>query len=149
MRWKRAPRPCWPRSTWKIRTRCSGPACTRPPSSMSRMEAPVPRRSELLTGVAVVAASLLIHGAAFAQSAAVPPSKAQEPQSAAGVQPIDLPTTLKLAGANNLDLALTREALVQAEAQNDAATLGFLPDLVGGVGYYKHNGAIQDVSGNV
>jgi len=39
--------------------------------------------------------------------------------------------------------------LVQAQAQNDAATLGLLPSLAGGVGYSKHNGAIQDVSGNV
>jgi outer membrane protein TolC len=79
----------------------------------------------------------------------VPPTKAQALQSAAGVQPIDLPTTLRLAGANNLDLALIREALVQAEAQNDAATLSFIPNLSGGLGYTKHNGAIQDVSGNV
>src|SRR6516225_6848618 len=109
----------------------------------------MPRHTELRTGLAVSAASFLIHAAAFAQTPAVPPTKAQVPQSVAGVQPIDLPTALKLAGANNLDLALTREALIQAEAQNDAATIGLFPDLVGGVGYYKHNGAIQDVSGNV
>jgi outer membrane protein TolC len=65
------------------------------------------------------------------------------------VQPIDLPTALRLAGANNLDLALVRQALVQAQAQNDAATLSFVPALNGALGYVKHNGAIQDVSGNV
>lgn len=86
---------------------------------------------------------------AHAQQAAVPPATAPAPQSVAGVQSIDLPTTLRLAGANNIDLALIREALVQAEAQNDAAALSFIPSLSGGVGYAKHNGAIQDVSGNV
>lgn len=101
-------------------------------------------RIDLLAG-----ASLLMCVPAVAQTPAVPPAKPAMVQSAAGVQPIDLPTTLRLAGANNLDLALTREALVQAQAVNDEATLGFLPDLVGSVGYYKHNGAIQDVSGNV
>jgi outer membrane protein TolC len=85
----------------------------------------------------------------YAQTATVPPAKAPLVQSSADVQPIDLPTTLRLAGANNIDLALIREALVQAEAQNDAATLSFIPNLSGGLGYTKHNGAIQDVSGNV
>lgn len=108
------------------------------------MSAPNDRRLVALT-------VLLLLGSvpAYAQPAAVPPAKAQAPQSVAGVQPIDLPTTLRLAGANNIDLALIREALVQAEAQNDAATLSFIPNLSGGLGYIKHNGAIQDVSGNV
>src|SRR5215469_188279 len=107
MRWNRARRPCSPKLTWKIRTRCFGPACTRPPSYMSPREAPMPRRIEFRTGLATLVTSLLVHAGAFAQTPAVP--KAQALQSAAGVQPIDLPTALKLAGANNLDLALTRE----------------------------------------
>ena len=84
---------------------------------------------------------------AQAQAPAVTPD--EPAPSIAGVQPIDLPTTLRLAGANNLDLALTREALVQAEALNDAATLGFFPAVTGTLGYTKHNGVIQDVGGNI
>lgn len=80
---------------------------------------------------------------------AAPAAKSDTAKPTSGPQTIDLPTALRLAGANNLDLALTREALVQATAQNDAATLGFLPSLTGGLGYYKHDGAVQDVSGNV
>ena len=101
-------------------------------------------------GLAALTAFLLFGSvSAHAQTAAVPPTKTQASQPVADVQPIDLPTTLRLAGANNIDLALIREALVQAEAQNDAATLSFVPNLSGGLGYTKHNGAIQDVSGNV
>ncbi len=97
----------------------------------------------------MVAVLLLSNVPAHAQTQAMPPAKADAIKPVAGAQPIDLPTTLRLAGANNIDLALVQEALVQAEAQNDAATLSFLPSLSGGVGYYKHNGAIQDVSGNI
>ena len=98
-------------------------------------------------GLAAAAAlSFLSATSALAQTAATDSGKAQP---VAAAQPIDLPTALRLAGANNIDLALTREALTQAEALNDAATLGFLPAVSGGVGYYKHNGAIQDVGGNV
>jgi outer membrane protein TolC len=78
--------------------------------------------------------------------------QAQETNSAKPTnvgQTIDLPTTLRLAGANNLDLAIVKQALVQAEAQNDAATLSFFPWLSGGFGYDKHDGAKQDSSGNV
>lgn len=111
---------------------------------IARNDSNAPRRLAILTAL-VLAGSV----PALAQTAAVPPAKARAPESVAGVQPIDLPTTLRLAGANNIDLALIREALVQAEAQNDAATLSFVPSLSGGLGYAKHNGAIQDVSGNV
>ena len=103
-----------------------------------------PRISPWLAGLAAI---FLAGTDAQAQTQTTAPPPAA--QTGPGVQPIDLPTTLRLAGANNIDLALTREALVQAQAQDDSATLGFLPDLTGGLGYYKHNGAIQDVSGNV
>lgn len=82
-----------------------------------------------------------------ADIAAVPKTVADG--MATSAEPVDLPSVLRLAGANNLDLQIIRQALVQAEAQNDAATLGFLPWLSGGIGYAKHNGAVQDVSGNV
>jgi outer membrane protein TolC len=102
------------------------------------------RRTSALTGAAILA--LLAGAPAQGQT---PSSSPAAPKSAGEVQPIDLPTALRLAGANNLDLALVREALVQAQAQNDAATLSFVPALNGGLGYAKHNGAVQDVSGNV
>ena len=64
-------------------------------------------------------------------------------------QPIDLPTALKLAGAQNLDVQLARERLREAEAQRDTAIYNFFPWITPGVGYRRHDGRIQDVTGNL
>ncbi|PAW73251.1 MAG: hypothetical protein B9S33_22490 [Pedosphaera sp. Tous-C6FEB] len=64
-------------------------------------------------------------------------------------QPIDLPTALKLAGAQNLDVQIARERLREAEAQRDAAIYNFFPWVTPGVGYKRHDGRIQDVTGNL
>jgi len=62
---------------------------------------------------------------------------------------IDLPTTLRLAGAQNLDVQIARERLREARAQQDQATLRFFPWLAPGVGYRRHDGNIQDVGGAI
>ena len=64
-------------------------------------------------------------------------------------QPIDLPTALRLAGAQNLDVQLARERLREAQAAHDTALYNFFPWLTPGVGYRRHDGRIQDVAGNV
>ena len=64
-------------------------------------------------------------------------------------QSIDLPTALRLAGAQNLDVQLARERLREAEAQRDAAVYQFFPWVTPGVGYRRHDGRIQDVTGNL
>jgi outer membrane protein TolC len=69
-------------------------------------------------------------------------------QSAEG-QVIDLATALRLAGMNDLDLALVREAENQAKAANDAATLRFFPWLNAGASYTKETGAAQAFAGQV
>jgi outer membrane protein TolC len=65
------------------------------------------------------------------------------------LQIIDLPAALRLAGDNSLDIALVRQSLAQAEALNDAATLRFFPWIAPSIGYSAHNGALQDVTGNI
>lgn len=62
---------------------------------------------------------------------------------------IDLPTALKLAGMNDIDLALVREAESLAKATNDAATLRFFPWLNVGGGYVKQTGGAQAFGGRV
>jgi outer membrane protein TolC len=62
---------------------------------------------------------------------------------------IDLATVLRLAGAQNLDVAIARERVKEAQAQHDQARMQFLPWLSPGVGYKRHDGNIQDVAGNV
>ena len=63
--------------------------------------------------------------------------------------PIDLPTALRLAGANHLQIALAGERVRQAQARLEGAKALWLPTLDAGVGYNRHEGQIQDTSGKV
>lgn len=84
--------------------------------------------------IATLLSSVLVAGAATNQPAA---------------QPIDLPTALKLAGAQNLDVQIARERLREAEAQRDATIYNFFPWVTPGLGYKRNDGRIQDVTGNL
>jgi outer membrane protein TolC len=89
---------------------------------------------------------------ATAAQAAVRPatqSAGQPAAQSADRQTIDLPTALRLAGMNDLDLALIREAQNQAKAANDATTLRFFPWVNAGAGYSKLTGGAQAFGGNV
>jgi outer membrane protein TolC len=61
--------------------------------------------------------------------------------------PIDLPTALQLADANNLQVAFAREQISIAIAQVDRANALWLPSVRGGLNYNRHEGAIQRVEG--
>jgi outer membrane protein TolC len=61
--------------------------------------------------------------------------------------PIDLPTVLRLADANNLLVAAARSRIGMAPRQLEAANVLWLPSLRGGMNYNRHDGAIQDVRG--
>lgn len=63
--------------------------------------------------------------------------------------PIDLPTALRLAGANNLQIALAAERVNEARARLTGARAAWLPSLSAGVGYNRHAGQIQDTRGQV
>lgn len=62
---------------------------------------------------------------------------------------IDLPTALRLAGANHLQIALAAERVREAQARFEGAKALWLPTLNGGVGYNRHEGEIQDTRGDV
>jgi outer membrane protein TolC len=64
-------------------------------------------------------------------------------------QPIDLPTALRLAGAQNLDVQIARERVNEAKAQQQSATAQFFPWISAGVAYRQHDQNIQDVQGNI
>ena len=72
---------------------------------------------------------------------------AQEANRAA--LPIDLPTVLRLAGAQNLDVKIAREKLAEAKANHSSAVGQFFPWLSPGITYRRHDDKIQDVSGNI
>lgn len=63
--------------------------------------------------------------------------------------PIDLPTTLQLAGARNLDIQLAREKQREAVANFDIALEQFFPWVSPGATYRRHNDLIQDVQGHI
>jgi outer membrane protein TolC len=63
--------------------------------------------------------------------------------------PIDLPTALRLADADNLQVALAREQIRQAYAEQRQAESLWLPSLRGGVHWNKHEGPLLSSSGNL
>jgi len=80
-------------------------------------------------------------------SAAETPTQASPPSGTP--YPIDLATTLRLAGANGLDIQIARERLEAARANVTGAAFQFLPWLSAGPAYRRHGGLIQDVIGNI
>jgi outer membrane protein TolC len=64
-------------------------------------------------------------------------------------RPIDLPTALRLAGAQNLDVQIARERLAEARANHQSAVAQFFPWISPGITYRRHDDNIQDVSGNI
>ena len=65
------------------------------------------------------------------------------------VYPIDLPTVLRLANAQNLDIQIARERLKEAKANRESAVELFFPWISPGVVYRRHENRIQDVVGNI
>lgn len=63
--------------------------------------------------------------------------------------PIDLPTALALTSANPLDVQIAGERLQAAAAALDRAKVMWLPNVGAGVDYYRHDGQIQDIAGDV
>lgn len=63
--------------------------------------------------------------------------------------PINLPTALRLAGARPIDVALAAQRIRVAAAQLERANALWLPTILAGGDYFRHDGQIQDVAGNV
>jgi len=63
--------------------------------------------------------------------------------------PIDLPTALRLAGAENWTVRLAYERVQEAWARYDKAKVMWLPSINAGLGYTKHDGQIQATTGQV
>jgi outer membrane protein TolC len=60
---------------------------------------------------------------------------------------IDLPTALRLANAQNLDVQIAREKLNEAKANHTSAVSQFFPWLAPGISYRRHDNLIQAVDG--
>ena len=59
--------------------------------------------------------------------------------------PIDLPTALRLAGAQNLDIQLARERLSEVQANRQSALQQFFPWITAGAAYHRRDGVAQAV----
>lgn len=70
-------------------------------------------------------------------------------QHAGNVYPIDLPTALRLAKADSLDVKLAQERINEARANHGSAIAKFLPWITAGVGYRRHEGRTQAVDGTL
>lgn len=65
------------------------------------------------------------------------------------VQPIDLANALRLAGAAQLDIATARQQILQAAALLSQARALWMPSLFYGPSWYRSDGQIQTVTGQV
>ena len=65
------------------------------------------------------------------------------------VEPIDLPTALRLAGGRNLDVQIAREKVREAEAQRTSAVEQFFPWVAPSVGYHRRDGRAQAVPSGI
>ncbi len=84
-----------------------------------------------------------LRGAALVLLCAGPRMLAAEPQ------PIDLPTALRLAGANSLEVQIAREKVNEARAAHDVARSRFFPFLVPSVVVRRHDDNVQAVNGPI
>lgn len=67
----------------------------------------------------------------------------------AEARPIDLNTALRLAGAENPELNLARQRVVEAAALRMLAAAQFLPTLNAGANFNSHTGTLQQSNGNI
>jgi outer membrane protein TolC len=65
------------------------------------------------------------------------------------VQPIDLNTSLRLAGVQNPQLMIARQRVVEAAALRQLAAAQFLPSINVGTNYDSHAGNLQQSNGNI
>lgn len=65
------------------------------------------------------------------------------------VYPINLATALQLAQVRSLDIRVAAERVAAADAQLDLARSRWLPTVVFGGDYARHDGRLQDIVGNV
>ncbi|MDE3068970.1 MAG: TolC family protein [Verrucomicrobiota bacterium] len=82
-------------------------------------------------------------GAVLALAAEIVFASAQQTNS--DTLPIDLPTALRLAGAQNLDVQIARDRLKEAQADRASALEKFFPWLAPGVSYHRRDGVAQAV----
>ncbi|HZE43485.1 MAG TPA: hypothetical protein VE058_06870, partial [Steroidobacteraceae bacterium] len=93
--------------------------------------------------------ALILHFllSASLMSAAATAQELSKPGAADSTYQIDLATVLRLAGAQNLDVQLARNAVDEAHANYMSAVERFLPSFGPTASYFQHTGRDQRVEG--
>ena len=118
------------------------PARTLPDQpEVERPEVERPEPKKLITGA--------VQKASLTQPAKDVSGGENKPQADGAPFPVDLPTVLRLAGAQNWNIELAAERVREAQAAVDAAEAMWMPSLQAGMGYNHHTGNIQATPGNV
>jgi outer membrane protein TolC len=126
------------------------------------------RRSRRLIPVAALLLGLGTGSVALAQSTvrnqATPPNRLPDPTRRPDIAlpgpppetilqpgefPIDLGSALRLGGAENPELLLARDRIVEATAVRQLAVAQLLPNLNVGTNFNLHRGALQQANGNI
>jgi outer membrane protein TolC len=71
------------------------------------------------------------------------------PSAAAPVLALGLDTVFRLAEEQNSQVALARERVREAYAEQDVAASRWLPDIYAGTAFYRHEGGIQNEDGTL
>ena len=100
----------------------------------------------LLSGILRCAILLFSSSVGFPQERGLVIS---EPAKADKALPISLDTVLRLAQDRNGQMGIARQRLQEAFAQQDLAAKQWLPELTIGTAYYRHEGGIQDFTGQL
>lgn len=77
-----------------------------------------------------------------------PPAKPTA-EPAENVYPITLTAALKLAGSRPLDIAIADQQVTLASKQLDRAKLAWVPNVVFGMDYFRHDGGQQNFAGDI
>ena len=83
------------------------------------------------------------------ESISVPLGELGEEDFGGEREPIEMLTVLRLAGAKHIEVKIHEERLRAARADVTAAGARFLPDLMIGAGYVRHDGRLQETRGEV
>ncbi len=102
---------------------------------------PPPRQVIAQSGIPAPPAALL--------SGSTPIPKQAAAEAGERVHPITLATALKLAGARPLDVQIADQQVAVAARQYDRAKLLWLPNIVTGIDYFRHEGGQQNFAGDI
>ena len=138
---------------------CAGQSATRPKPSAVQAPVAIAKPAPVAQPAA---SSIQLVSAETKPERVEPPKPVAEPQwlsppttyvpppvPEAKAFDIDLPTALRLADAGNYQVEFAREQIRQAWARVEAADALWLPSIRVGADYNKHEGQIQDITGNV